>query len=168
MPETVVIVDKFRITYEGLFNFYDFYKFLTTFLEEKGYEKFEKKNIESISEDGKYIELLLLPYKKITDYAQSKFQIQIVISNMKDVFIEKDGVKVKTNQGKMQIIFDAWMLTDYEDRWEKKPGLFFVRLLFDKYFYKPFTVSYEAEVKSDYDQMVSQVRAFLNMSRLLK
>jgi len=84
---------------------------------------------------------------------------------MKDVYVEKDGLKVKMNQGKIQFVIDAYTETDYEDRWEKKPGLFFIRTLFDKYFYKPFTTNVDAEVRLDFDTLVDQIKGFLNLNK---
>jgi len=165
MVERVVVVDKYRVIYEGLFNFFELYKMISYYFEEKGYDKREKKNIESVSENGKYIELLFQPWKKITDYARSVLQLQIIVDDMKDVYVERDGLKVKVNQGKITFVFDAYLETDYENRWEKKPGLFFIRTLFDKYFYKPFTTNLEAEIKLDFDTLVDQIKGFLNLNK---
>ena len=165
MVERTVIVDKYRLNYEGLFNLFELYKLISYYFEEKGYDKLEKKNVESVTEEGKFIELFLMPYKKVTDYAKSVIHLRMVITNMKDVYVEKDGLKVKMNQGKIQFVIDAYTETDYEDRWEKKPGLFFIRTLFDKYFYKPFTTNVDAEVRLDFDTLVDQIKGFLNLNK---
>lgn len=165
MVERNVVVDKYRITYEGLFNMFELYKLITYYFEEKGYDKEEKKNAESVNEEGKHVEILLTPFKKITDYAKSVIHVRLIVSQMKDVYVEKDGLKTRMNQGKIQMVFDAYLETDYENRWEKKPGLFFIRHLFDKYFYKPFTTNVEQEIKLDFDHLVDQVKGYLNLNR---
>ena len=48
MSEREVLVDKMRLTYEGIFSILEVYKIMDEWFEEKGYDKREVKNIESI------------------------------------------------------------------------------------------------------------------------
>src|SRR3989344_8752862 len=149
MAERDVVIERYRLTYEGLFKVLDLYTTMDEFFEDKGYDKREKKNIEKVSPEGKYIEIHVETWKKMTDYAKSVIGVRVVMSDIKEVEIEKDGVKVKLNQGKVQFVFDAWLETDYEHRWEMKPMFFLVRTIFDKYFFKNYTISFKNEVASD-------------------
>lgn len=165
MAERETVVDRLRLTYEGLFDVNELYKFIDTYFREKGYDKKEIKNIEKVSDEGKYIELLLEPWKKITDYARNVIRVRIVMSDIKDVEVEKDKTKVKLNQGKVQVVIDAYMDTDYEERWENKPTFFFIRTLFDRFFYRQYTLGYQANVLNDVNQLHSNLKAFLNLYR---
>jgi len=165
MPEREVIIDKYRVTYEGLFNALDLYTIIDEFLEDKGYDKREKKNIERVTKDGKYIELWLEPWKKLTDYAKSVILVRIIMSEVKEVEIEKEGVKVKMNQGKIQFVFDAYLETDYENRWEMKPIFFFLRTIFDKFIFKSYMIGYRNEIRSDANQLIVTIRSYLNLYR---
>jgi hypothetical protein len=165
MSEREVIVDKVRLSYEGLFSVADFYKMIDEFFEEKNYDKRELKNIERVSPEGKYIEIELLPWKKVSDYAKNEIRVRMMMSNIKDVEVEKDGVKVKLNQGNLQIVFDAYLTTDYENRWESKPYFFFLRTIFDKYLYRPFQSGFQQGVKSDFVELRDRIKAFLNLYR---
>lgn len=165
MAERDIIVDKMRVTYEGLFSVTELYKMMDEWFEEKNYDKKELKNVENVTPEGKYIELLVEPWKKVTDYAKNVIRIRMIMTDIKDVEVEKDGVKVKLNQGKIQIVFDAYLETDYENRWEQKPTFFLIRTLFDKYFFKPFTKGFHTGVKADLNHLVTKIKSFLNLYR---
>ncbi|MBD3310504.1 hypothetical protein GF351_04750 [Candidatus Woesearchaeota archaeon] len=165
MAEREVIVDKMRITYEGLFDVKEFYKFIDVWFREKGYDKKDVKNIEKVTPEGKYIELELEPWKKITDYAKNVIKLRIFMTDIKEVEVEQDNKKVKLNQGKVHMVFDAFLETDYENRWEMKPTFFFIKTIFDRFFYKPYTSGYQANVLNDVNQLAANVKAFLNLYR---
>jgi hypothetical protein len=165
MSEREVILDKVRLNYEGLFSIPDLYRTIDEWFEEKNYDKRELKNIERVSADGKYIEIELLPWKKVSDYAKNEIRLRIIMTNIKDVEVEKDGVKVKLNQGSLQIVFDGYLTTDYENRWEGKPVFFFLRTIFDKYFYRPFQSGFQSGVKRDVLELRDKIKALLNLQR---
>ena len=70
MSEREVVVDKLRLSYEGLFKVTDLYKLVDGWLRQKGYDKREKRMAESVTKGGKCIEWEMEPGKKITDYAK--------------------------------------------------------------------------------------------------
>mgnify|MGYP006277593335 CR=1 FL=1 len=165
MAEREFIVDKQTIQYEGLFDFKELYKLIDTFFEDRNYDKREKKNIEVVKPEGKYVEIELEPWKKETDYFKNVVHIRIIIRDMTEVEIERDKIKKKLNQGKLRIIIDAMLDTDYEHRWETKPLFFFIRTLFNKYIYRPFTMQYRGKCGQDVAQLVSQIKSYLNIYR---
>jgi len=165
MPEREVVVDKLRLTYEGLFSVGELYKMIDEWFRWKGYDKRENKNIEIVKPEGKFIEIELEPWKKVTDYAKNVIKIRIQMNDIKEVEVEKDNTKLKLNQGKVHFVFDGFLETDYEARWEGKPIFYFIRTVFDKYFYKPFTAGFERGVKEDVMHLHGQVKAFLNLYR---
>ena len=67
MVERDIVVDRMKIEYEGLFSARELYKLIDNWFFEKGYDKREKKSSESIKPAGKYIEMELEPWKKVTD-----------------------------------------------------------------------------------------------------
>jgi len=163
--ERSVIVDKMRFDYEGLFSLPELYKLIDEWLEEKNYDKKELKNIERVSHDSKYVEIEILPWKKVSDYVKNEIHMHMFFSELKDVEIVKDGVKVKLNSGKIHIIFDGYLNTDYENRWEGKPIFFFLRTVFDKFLYKPWMSGFESGVKNDVNALRDRMKSFLNLYR---
>jgi hypothetical protein len=165
MAEREVIIDKLRLDYEGLFSLPELYKMIDEWFEEKNYDKREIKNVERVAQDGKYVEIEIMPWKKVSDYAKNEIRIRMFFSDIRDVEVEKDGVKVKLNQGKIQMVFDAYLTTDYENRWEAKPFFFFLRTIFDKYLYEPWQGGFQRGVRKDAMSLHDQIKSFLNLYR---
>src|SRR3989338_2059430 len=132
MAEREVVVDKMRLTYEGLFEVTELYKHIDEWFRSRGYDKRENKNIEKVTPDGKYIEIEIEPWKKLSEYARIVIKLRMIMTDVKDVEVEKDGIKVKQNQGKLQAVFDGLLETDYEHRWEGSPLFYFLRVIWDK------------------------------------
>lgn len=165
MVEREPLVENYRIQYDGLFSVKDLYALIDEYFEEKGYDKREKKNIERVSQEGKFIEIEFEPWKKITDYAQSIIKVRLQMRDVKEVVVEKDGVKVKLNQGSVNVVMGAILQTDYENKWESKAMFFFLRVLFDKYVFGSYTAEYKAEIINDFNQLIYQIKSFLNLYR---
>ena len=165
MAERQIIVDHLRLVYEGLFDITQLYTLINEWMREKGYDKKERKNVESITPNGKYLELELEPWKKITDYAKFVLKLRIIMKDIKDVEVERDGSKVKLNQGHITIVFDGYFETDYENRWEQKPTFFFIRTLFDKFVFKPYTERFKGRLIGEVNELHSLVKGFLNLYR---
>ena len=166
MAEQEIVVDKERISYEGVFSVAELYRLIDEWLLDKGYWRVEPKHVESTKPEGRFIELNLKPGKTLTDYAKSVFSIQLQLSNIKDVTVESgDGLKQKLNQGKVLLTFTGILETDYEAKWEGKPIFLFIRTIYDKYIYKSLTGGFQATVRDDITQLKNAVSGFLNLHR---
>ncbi len=165
MAEREVIIDKLRLSYEGLFKITELYKLIDSWLREKGYDKREKKMIESVTKTGKFVEWELEPWKKITDYTKIVIRLRIILTDIKEIDVEVDKTKARMNQGKANFIFDGYIETDYEHRWESKPLFFVLRTLFDKYVFKPYTTGYQSNAIADVNDLHSRIKSFLNLYR---
>ncbi|HIH38606.1 hypothetical protein J4460_01385 [Candidatus Woesearchaeota archaeon] len=165
MAERTLVVDHMRLMYEGLFDVEELYAMIQEWFREKGYDKREDKNYETVTPTGKYVELVLEPWKKITDYAKFVVKIRMVMEDVKKVDIEREGLKVTVNQGKVSMIFDAWFETDYENRWESKPEFFFIRTMFDRFIFVPYTERFKARLLEDVNQLYGNIKGFLNLYR---
>lgn len=163
MSELRLLVDHEKLNYEGLFNVTELYQLIDNFFREKGFDKREVMNEEHIRTEGKYIMIELMPWKKITDYINHIIRIEIKMFGIKDVEVEKDGHKIKLNKGRMNIIFDAYLETDYEHRWEQKPMFFFLRTIFDKFIYGIYTKEGAGELKATTYELKDVIKGFLNL-----
>ena len=163
MAERRLVVDHMRLKYEGLFDLFEFYKLIDNWFREKAFDKREIRNQEHVRQDGKYVELVLMPWKKISDYARHVIRIELRVFNLKEVVVERDGNRVKVNQGKVDIILDGYLDTDHEDRWEQKPFYFFMRTLFDKFVYRTYSTQYEELLVENVSQLHTLMKSFLNL-----
>ncbi len=165
MSEKKLVIDQLRLNYTGLFSVPELYRTITSWFYERGYDMFEKKNVEIVTPTGKDIEIELRPWKKTTDYAKNEIRIRLYIKDLKEMEVEKEGVKMKLNQAEIQMIFDGYLETDYEGRWENKPIFYFLRSLIDKYVYRMYTNKFESMLVSDVHHLHTRIKALLNLYR---
>jgi len=165
MAERLIVVDKERLDYQGVFDAKEVLKVIQQWATDKGYWLIEKKHGETTKPEGKVIDLDFEPFKKFTDYAKGIIKIRAQMLDVKDVVTERDGRKVKLQEGKILIIFDGILETDYEHRWEGKPVFFVLRTIFEKYVYTPFVSGFERGVKEDLMSLKNNLKAFLNLTR---
>ncbi|MBU0979883.1 MAG: hypothetical protein KJ709_03690 [Nanoarchaeota archaeon] len=165
MVERRIIVDGMKLSYTGLFNAAELYKLVDYYFRERAYTKHELKNDEIVLPSGKQIALVKEPYRKITDYAKYVIRVTINMDEVKEVAVEKDGAKVKLNQGSVEMTFDGFLELDYEHRWEKKPLFYFLRAFFDQFVYKVHTERFEQGLQEEVGDLHAQVKGFLNLYR---
>lgn len=165
MVEKRKVIDELKLSYEGLFDAKELYWMIDYWVIEKGYDKKELKNVERITPTGKYVEVWIMPWRKITDYAKYEIKMRMRMFNVTDVVVERGGVKLKLNKGKIDFIFDGYLITDYEGRWEQKPLFYFLRAVFDKYIFKMHTMAFEDGLVDDINHLHMTIKSFLNLYR---
>lgn len=163
MSEKKLVVDHAGLSYEGLFDIHEFYMLIDKWLREKGFDKREVRNIEQVTPQGKYVELELQPWKKISDYAKHIIRMEIRIMGIKDVEIKKNKHQIRLQKAKINIIFDGYLETDYEHRWESQPVYLFLRTLFDKFVYSTYSKKFEDMLVEQVNDLKAQMKSFLNL-----
>ncbi|MFC1728163.1 hypothetical protein ACFLZ7_01700 [Nanoarchaeota archaeon] len=165
MPERKIVVDELHLDYEGIFDATQLLNVIEDFFRTRGFDKRELSNVESVRPSGKHIELVLMPWKTVTDYARYEIKVKIDMDNLKEVDVKKDGAKLKLNQGKIKFVFDSYLLTDIEGRWEAKPIFFFIRTFVDKFFFRFYTSKWEEQLIQYTKELHGEVKSFLNLNR---
>lgn len=165
MAEIKTLVWLKPIKYSGLVDIKGLYKTIDKWLSENHYDKVERRNFEDNYEDHKQIVIELAPYKKITDYAKVEIRIYMEFTNLTDEVVEKGGLKQKYQKGDLFFSFDCFLITDYENHWETKATYFFIRTLVDKFVYKGYIKRFEAEAVSDTNEIINEIKNYLNMER---
>ena len=163
MAERNLIIENISISYSGLFDVQELYKIIDDWLKEKGYDKVIIKHKEYMTEKGKNIEILMEPYKKVTDYIKNFIKMWIGINNVETVIVKKDKTNVKINKGDVMIVLDGWLETDYENRWEQKPIFFFLRTLIDKYINKSEIDQYGVDLIEEINDLHDEIKSFLGL-----
>lgn len=165
MVERRPVIEQEQIVYEGLFKIKDIYKIIYEWLGDKGYMPVEKRVTESVTKSGKHFEIEFEPYKKYTDYAKSIIRLHLNAQNVTDAEVTIDGNKKTMQKGKVSIMLDSWLETDYEGRWETKPVFYVLRTIFEKYVYTPFLSGFVTSVRNDTLHLKEQLKAYLNLTR---
>ncbi|MEM3127016.1 MAG: hypothetical protein QW331_03030 [Candidatus Woesearchaeota archaeon] len=161
MADRKLVVDDSMIFYTGLMNFPELYRVIDSFFYEKGYDKWEKTNVERVFPTGRQIDIEMEPWKKITDYFESRINLKIKTLDLKDVEVEMEGVRLNLQQGRLMIKVDAYLRSDYKEKWET-PIKMFLRTLLDKYVFKNYYIKHERWVINDVKQLQERIKAHLN------
>ncbi|MCK5107555.1 MAG: hypothetical protein KAQ83_02415 [Nanoarchaeota archaeon] len=165
MAERDFVVNGETLTYEGIFRASELLDTIDQWTKRMHYDKKESKALEVVKADGKHIEVMYEPWKDITSYAQKNLSVRVIMHGVKDVNVRKDGHNVVMNQGKVKVIFYGILKTDWEHRWENKPMMFFLRSLYNKFFYNGYVKGWRSEIKSDTHALKNAIKAYLNLNR---
>lgn len=162
MAEKYKLIVK-RFSYEGYFNYREFFRIMDLWFREKFYDKEEKINEEYVTPEGKHLEMEFVPWKKVTDYFNIKIKINMNVDELKEVTIKKDNKIVKTNHGKISAKVTGYLIVDYENKWQK-PLQYFYRYLMDRYIYHYITRQYEMEIIGDVNDLSTRLTNYLNIT----
>ena len=152
-----------QIKYEGLFNVIDIFNLTDDWIKDKGYDRSEAVNEEIMGEKGKQIRVKFLPWKKTSDYAKNVLKLKFMFHEVNDVIVEIDGSKKKIQKGRVEVTIEGYIETDYEGKMQNRPFYFFMRELFDRFFYKLYTRQAEGLLIGDADQFWLLMRQYFNM-----
>lgn len=163
--ERTLIIDQLKLSYEGLLDLPELYRLIDSWFYEKGWDKYEHMNQELVTSSGRQIRIIMEPWKSISDYYKLVIKIKLHGLDIIDVEIEKDKQKVKLNQGQLRIIFDGYVVSDRQGKWNDKPFFWFLSNIFRKYFFKDYQDKAERWLSSDLDDLYQKIKSFLNVRR---
>jgi hypothetical protein len=152
-----------KVAQSGYWNYGEVYGMLYNWLKDSGYNVAESSYKEKLVGNGKEINIEWEAGKKVTDYFQYKITLSWQIIGMKDAEVEMDGKKVKTNKGDLAISFKAFLVKDYESRWEDKPMWKFLRGVYEQYVIRKTVDGYAGGLDEEISDMISDLKAFLRI-----
>lgn len=153
-----------KIKYDGILSFKDFYKFCYDWLkEEEGYDVIEDKYKEKLSGNEKGIEIEWTATKKITDYFKFQIKVKFKIDRLKDVEINNEGIKIKTNQGGVETGVKGTLIRDYEGKFEKNSFQKFLRGIYEKWVIAARVEQFEDKLVGNCDEFLNQAKAYLDL-----
>jgi len=155
------LIYETKIKHEGVFSFKDLYNFLYDFLADAGYFVIEEGYTEKIKAEGKDLEIKWKCTKKVTDYFRFEIKVSFRILRLVDIEISKDGKKIKTNKGEVEIKFSGSLERDYESKFEVTPVHKFLRAVYDKYIIKNKIEQMEDKLIGDVLNAANQTKAYL-------
>lgn len=162
MPEKNLVINNRKITYSGIFDSNALFNVISDALEEKGYEKREKRAEEIVTEEGKNFYLELRPHKVKASYISLMIKIKIHLFDLTQKVQEVEGVKKVYDKGNIEITFDSWILGDWENRWGTKPFYYFMKGFINKWFYKfPTEPGFRGEIVSDTAHIYGRIKGLL-------
>ena len=134
--EKLLLINNRQLNYKGIFRVDELFSTINRALEERNYDKREKKSEELITEAGRKTYLELRPFKEASNFITLMIKIKINLDNVTEVLEEIKGERKTFQQGNVNFVFDAWVLTDYNNRWGMKPWFYFLKGLVNKFLLK--------------------------------
>tara|TARA_Y100000310_G_scaffold337367_1_gene424261 strand:- start:284 stop:874 length:591 start_codon:yes stop_codon:yes gene_type:complete len=160
--EKDLVINGRIISYKGIFRYDEVFRIINKTLEKKGYQKREKKSEELVKEEGKKTFVELRPYKHISNYVTLLIKIKIDMDNITEMSKKFETGMKKFQQGDLTFTFDAWLLSDYRNRWGMKPWAFFIKGVIRKLLYRwPLEDSYRDELVGDTAYLNSEIKKLL-------
>ena len=151
-----------ELKYKGIFKVDELFAVINKSLERKGYEKREKKTEELVTEAGRRTYVELRPFKVKSSFVLLMIKMKITLDNVTETVMEKEGIKNKFQLGDVTIVFDSWVLTEYQNRWNMKPLIYFIKGVFNKYVWTmPLEGSVRREVAIDTAYVYAQIKHLL-------
>ena len=153
-----------KISYDGILDFKDFYKFCYRWLsEEAGLSVVEEKYAEKISGDAKNIKVKWKGSRKVTDYFKFEVAVDFEVLNLTSVEVTKDGRKMKMNKGSIELAVKGTLVRDYEGKFEKTSTQKFMRGIYEKWVIYSRIKEYEGKLVSDCNEFLGQAKSFLDL-----
>jgi len=161
--EKELVVNNKALIYKGVFRTEDIFHALNQAISNRGYHKREKKSEELVTETGRKIHVELRPVKHKASYVMHMIKIKINLDNVQEAVMEVNGLKRNYHQGDVEIIFDAWSMTELEDRWGMKPFVYFLKAFINKYIYIfPMESKYMDDLVTDTVYIYAHLKKLLN------
>jgi len=162
MTEASLVVDRLKLKYEGLFNSAELYSVISSWFFEKGWDWYEKMNQEQVTANGKQIRFIFEPWKSSSDYHKAIIKIKMLMTDVREVEVEQEGKNLNLSHGEVKFYIDAILLSDRNEKWHKKPLLWLMSIMFEKYLYKQHQGKMRIWIKSDVDDLYNKIRNYLN------
>lgn len=153
-----------KVKYGGIFNFSDFYKFCYEWLtEELGFDVAEEQYVEKIKGDTKEVEFKWAGSRKVTDYFKFEIKVDFRIIALKKVEVVQNNVKVKTNEGNLDVKCSGTLVRDYDGKFETNAFQKMLRSIYEKWIIASRIGDYEDKLAGDCDEFLAQVKSYLDL-----
>ena len=161
MAEKDMIVKGISIKYDSPFNMMDLYNSLKSWFDINRYVFYETTYNEKATGDKKSLMIGWMGTKELDDYTKIELKAEIQLDNYEIIKTESE----KLTKGQLNLKFKSMMVTDYEEKWDKKPLLKFFKAISDKYFMTNKFSIYKKEIKDDTYDIYNKTKSFLNLQK---
>ncbi len=153
-----------KMKYDGIVLFKDFYRFCYDWLiDETELEVKESKYVEKLKGNSKDIDIEWIGERKVTDYFKFQVKVNFRILGLKEIEINKNGAKIKTNDGSVEVKVTGTLIRDYEGKFETTTHKKFLRSIYEKWVIPSRIEQFEDKLISDCDEFLSQAKAYLDL-----
>lgn len=153
------------VSYGGIFSFKDFYIFCYDWIKDEiSPNSFsEGKYEEKIKGDTKEIVVEWSGSKDLSDYFRFDMKIVLEVSPLKNIEVQKGGIKLKTNDGKIKIKIKGILVKDPKGKFEMSAFKKFLRGIYEKWVIPSEISAHEDKIASMCDEFLGQAKAWLDL-----
>ena len=113
--------------------------------------------------DAKEIKIEWEGDKKITDYFKYIIKVDFNIIGLKNVEVQREGGKIQTNKGSVEINMKGILVSDYEGKYDTSPTLRFFRGVYEKWIIPSTIEQIEEKLVSHCDGFLGEAKAYLDL-----
>ena len=162
MPKEDTIFDNTKIKYSGNFDYKEIYKKLYVWITQQGYSKpYEKKYWEKVKPDGKLAEFVWETTKTKDDYFKLTIEIQFTFDGLKEGEAEYKGKKIKLDNGRAEIKFNATLTRNFKATWKNENGLMFK--IYEKYIIPDKIEEMKIDLYQDTNKLIEETKNYFNL-----
>ncbi len=166
MSEKKQVLYDIRTAYSGPFVVEDFYKEVEDWIKEKGYAKEPKKKLEYVTKNGKKINWVIEAQSHLDELHNGVIVLRVLMDNVKETIIKKDGKKFRINNGDIFVYIDAFLESHIHGSfYQVKPVYYFIRTLLDKFVYHFWSDKHDGKVNSDGRELFKRIQDFFNLQK---
>lgn len=166
MSQKDIIVPSVKVKDRSIFSLEELYKLLYRWFELRRYIFQEQEyRDEDMGGGKKHLEIKWYAERKIDDYFKFVIEVNFLILDLEKVEIEREGLKVATNRGEIEMRVKAYILKDYDNKWENSAIMRFLREFYDKRLIRLRIEGYEGELYEETYKLLDEVKVFLNLHR---
>ncbi len=159
MVHTDKVVRDVEFDYEGVFNFKEFILYLKDFFKRYDYDIDEKSYSSSVKDGLKNEKIKWDCDRKLDDYNHAHIKLKINLNDFKESYA---GSK-KIVDGKLKLEIEAEIKRDYDAQWKGGPARKFFRSVYDKYISSGKQQNVDSMVKDTVNDLISNVKQYLNV-----
>lgn len=156
MAEYDYVVSGLNLKQSAIFKLEDVYKVFKTWISDHGYKIGEREYSDT---DRRHLDVKWICFKKVNDYIKYTIEIRFKAKDLENIAIKNKRLQ----KGEIEIRFDAYLETDYEDFWEERGTSKFMRGVFDKISSKKKMDENSDELKEDTYNIYNEIKSFLGM-----
>ncbi|MBN2368241.1 hypothetical protein JXC34_04430 [Candidatus Woesearchaeota archaeon] len=157
-----------QLNFEGLFSMKEVFRIMDKYFRTKGWDKKIIFDEQYDTEKGRYVHVKSEYYKKTDAYVRLQTRQWIYANELKEVEKEVDGVKIKTNQGKLSIVLDAFIQTEYFGQWPAdRPVFFLFKVIYEHYLARSRIAYWENVCRHITNELKAELAGYLNLNKFM-
>lgn len=146
------------------FDFLEVYTHAKDWIEWRGYDLYEKKYKEIVTPgDAKEYHIVWEVEKEIDSYSKFLIVVEWKLLGVSDQEVVFHGKKTKAQEGEIELIISAYLVLDYNSKWEEHPLLKLFKGFYEKFLYTGTIRRNEDELWKEGWGLHDELKAFIEL-----